>query len=135
MEIWSHRRDQLEERLARPATGETTMSQQSTGTPRDLQAHLIGRAWKDEAFKQELLSNPKAVVERELRELSPGATLPEHVQIQVLEETPTIRYLVLPARPVIDSGEALSDADLAHVAAAGVRSYSWIWHDGECVDM
>ena len=39
------------------------MSEQATGTPRDLEAHLIARAWKDEAFRQELLSDPKAVVD------------------------------------------------------------------------
>ena len=82
---------------------------------------MIGRASKDETFKQELLSNPKAVVERELRRQHPDARLPEHVQLHVLEETPTTRYLVLPAKPVVESGEALSDADLAQVSAAAVR--------------
>jgi len=110
------------------------MSEHATGTPRDLEAHLIARAWKDDAFRQELLSDPKAVVERELRRQHPNARLPEHVQIHAVEETPTNRYLVLPAKPAIESGEALSDADLAHVAAAGVRTYSWIWHEGECMD-
>ena len=110
------------------------MSEQATGTPRDLEAHLIARAWKDEAFRQELLSDPKAVVERELRRQHPDARLPEHVQLHVLEETPTTRYLVLPANPVVESGEALSDADLAQVAAAGVRIYSKWYYDSVCTD-
>jgi hypothetical protein len=41
-------------------------------TRKDLDIHLITRALKDETFKQELLANPKAVVEKEL-----GAKLSE----------------------------------------------------------
>jgi hypothetical protein len=97
-------------------------------TPSDLTAQVIARAWKDEAFKQELLSNPRGVLERELAQLAPGATLPADIQIQVLEETPTTHYVVLPAKPPIELGDALSDADLQHLAAAGcglggIRSY------------
>src|SRR5262245_58811204 len=88
-------------------------------TPSDLTTQLIARAWKDEAFKQELLRDPTAVVERELRRQDPDARLPEQVQRQVLEETPTTRYLVLPAKPTIESGEELTDADLEFAAAAG----------------
>src|SRR5258707_15022227 len=42
MEKWSHRRDQFEARLARPAGGETAMSEQATSTPRDLDARPLG---------------------------------------------------------------------------------------------
>jgi len=87
----------------------------------DLTTQVIARAWKDEAFKAELLRDPKAALARELAQLAPGAALPEEVQIHVLEETPTHRYLVLPPNPRIESGEELADADLAQVAAAGVR--------------
>lgn len=52
---------------------------------------LIIRAWEDEAFKQELLTNPKAVIEQEL-----GETIPEEIEIRILAEGPNIRYLVLP---------------------------------------
>jgi len=88
-------------------------------TPGDLTAQVIARAWKDEAFKQELLRDPTAVVARELRRLDPEARLPEQVQLHVLEETPTTRYLVLPPKPTIESGAELSEADLQLVAAAG----------------
>jgi hypothetical protein len=90
-------------------------------TPSDLTTQLIARAWKDEAFKQELLRDPTAIVERELRRLDPEARLPEQVQIQVLEETATTRYLVLPPKPVIELGEELADADLQLVAGGGGR--------------
>ena len=52
---------------------------------------LLARAMKDEAFRQELLANPKAVLEHEL-----GITIPPGLTIQVHEETPTTVHLVLP---------------------------------------
>ena len=36
------------------------MFEQATGTAHGLEAHLIARAWRDEAFKQELLRDPNA---------------------------------------------------------------------------
>jgi len=94
----------------------------SEHTPSDLTAQVIARAWKDEAFKEELLRDPQAVVARELAQLQPGATLPADIQIQVLEETLTTRYLVLPPKPMIDSGWELSDAELAQVAGSSGRT-------------
>ena len=88
-------------------------------TPSDLAAQVIARAWKDEAYKQELLNDPKGVLGRELARIAPGATLPEQVQIHVLEETPTTRYLVLSPQSMIESGQELADADLQRVVAAG----------------
>jgi hypothetical protein len=62
------------------------------------------------------------VLARELAQLAPGATLPEQVQIHVLEATPTTRYLVLPAKPSAGADAApLSDEELALVAASGVK--------------
>ena len=91
-------------------------------TPSDLTAQVIARAWKDEAFKQELLRDPKNVLGRELARIAPGATLPEQVQIHVLEETPTTRYLVLPPQPsAVADAASLSDQELAQVAASGTR--------------
>ena len=63
-------------------------------TRKDLEIHLITRALKDEGFKQELLANPKAVVEKEL-----GTKLPEELEINVLEETEDTLYMVLPCNP------------------------------------
>ncbi|MBU0492017.1 MAG: NHLP leader peptide family RiPP precursor [Chloroflexi bacterium] len=55
---------------------------------------LINRAWHDDAFKRELLANPKAVIERAL-----GVVLPDEVNIHVHEQTPTEVHLVLPMPP------------------------------------
>jgi hypothetical protein len=96
-------------------------------TPSELTTQLIARAWKDEAFKEELLRDPKGVLARELAQLQPGATLPADIQIQVVEETPSTRYLVLPAKPAIESGDELSEADLQSVAGGctgtGMRTH------------
>lgn len=55
------------------------------------QQQIIVRAWEDEEFKQELLNDPKAVLERES-----GEQFPEGVEVRVLQETANTRYLVLP---------------------------------------
>ncbi len=72
--------------------------------------HLLVRAMKDEAWRQELLTNPKTPIEREL-----GITLPQGVTIQVHEDTPTTIHLVLPPRQL--RAVEVSDADLAQAAS------------------
>ncbi len=59
----------------------------------DLQ-ELITRAWEDESFKQELLANPRATIEKAL-----GVSLPKDIEIYVHEQTPTKVHLVLPMPP------------------------------------
>jgi hypothetical protein len=54
---------------------------------------IVVRAWEDNEFKEELLKNPKAVIEQES-----GTKIREGLEIQVFEETLTTRYLVLPRR-------------------------------------
>jgi Nitrile hydratase, alpha chain len=79
-------------------------------TRRDIEAHIIAQAWKDEAYKQELLSNPKVVFEREF-----GAQLPTEANVCVHEENVTNFYFVLPMRPDL-SGAELSDEQLEAIA-------------------
>ena len=62
------------------------MSEQKT-----LQEQIVARAMQDEAFRQELLSNPKAAVERGL-----GITLPQGTNIQVYGFIPTLFTLCFP---------------------------------------
>jgi hypothetical protein len=79
-----------------------------------LEAQLIDRAMKDEGFRQALVHDPKSVFEREL-----GIRVPENLTVEVLEESPTTVYLVLP-RPLANAGVELSDEELQ--AAAGGTS-------------
>jgi hypothetical protein len=60
---------------------------------REIEEKLIDRAWQDAAFKQELLNNPKATIEKE------GIKLPPNIEVRVVEENPTTLYLVIPINP------------------------------------
>lgn len=60
-----------------------------------LQEKLVKKAWEDSAFKNELLSNPKAAIQNELE-----IVIPENIEIRVVEETTSTFYIVLPAAPV-----------------------------------
>ncbi|RCJ40613.1 hypothetical protein A6770_37725 [Nostoc minutum NIES-26] len=69
-------------------------------TRKDLEIHLVTRALKDKGFRQELIANPKAVVEKELE-----TKLPKEIEINVLEETQDILYMVLPCNPYEEISE------------------------------
>ena len=81
----------------------------------ELVEKIIERAWKDEAFKDKLLKDPKGT----LQELNPN--LPADLKIQVHEETADTIHLVLPRDP---SKFELSDQELDRVAGGnGSDSY------------
>jgi hypothetical protein len=63
-----------------------------------LQARLIDLIWNDAAIKQEILTNPKAVFEREC-----NLKLPANVEVKVLEEGESVFHIVIPAMP--ETGE------------------------------
>jgi hypothetical protein len=86
------------------------MQNQANASRRELEAQLLDKAWRDEAFRRALVEDPKGTLERELK-----VKVPEGVSLSVLEETPTSRYLVLPPAPTRDDRE-LSDEDLDGVA-------------------
>ena len=94
------------------------MTTQPPPTRRDVELQLIKRAWSDPAFAQQLQEDPRQAVEAAL-----GVQIPEGITIQVVQETPTTLYLVVPPVPdTLPEGE-LTDADLAAVAGGG-------WSDG-----
>ncbi len=88
------------------------MSEQNFPTRNELEAKIIAKAWQDEEFKQELLSQPRATIIREW-ELN---NVPDDVDIKVIEENPNTLYIVLPMKPVITNGEELSEEQLEAVA-------------------
>ena len=68
-----------------------------------VRTEFLNRVWTDEAFRVRLEEDPRAV----LREL--GGHFPDDVEIRVVHDTTTIKYLHIPAPP--DEGE-VSDAEL-----------------------
>jgi hypothetical protein len=72
----------------------------------DFEKELVRRARADADFKQQLLADPKAAIQRTY-----GMEIPPDVQVEVLQETASKFYVVLP--PAIDE---LTDEQLAAVA-------------------
>ena len=71
-----------------------------------LQDWLISIAMHNQAFRQELMLNPKETLEREL-----GITFPPEVEIEMHEDTLTTIHLVLPLKPKTGSLMEVSFAD------------------------
>ena len=89
---------------ATPAPGVPPMSR------RDLEARIVAKAWRDPAFKQQLLANPRATMQAELSLIDSSIFLPTALQIHVHEETPNLYHLVLPRNPHdISLGEVLGE--------------------------
>ncbi|MHB0868374.1 MAG: NHLP leader peptide family RiPP precursor [Chloroflexota bacterium] len=72
------------------------MSEEVPPLRRELENHLIGRALRDDAFRQRLMSDPKGAIQVELDRLKLGIELPERLQVKLLEERPDTLYLILP---------------------------------------
>jgi hypothetical protein len=88
------------------------MTEASGGGGRaEMERRIVHRSTEDDAFRQQLLTDPKAAVEQEL-----GTRLPEEVRVVTVEETADTIYLVLPSSSPAGQGEELSDQELESVA-------------------
>ena len=76
-----------------------------------LEQALIEKAMNDEAFRNELIANPKEIIEKET-----GMKLPEAFNVKVLEENPQSFFLVLPAKVQPGTEDELSEAELEMVS-------------------
>jgi hypothetical protein len=70
-------------------------------------AGVVERAWRDPAFKRQLMADPNKVLTQA------GLAIPAGMKMQVVESSNTTGYFILPPAP--SAGE-LSDAALEAVA-------------------
>jgi hypothetical protein len=92
-------------------------------TRQEFEANLIAKAWKDDALKQELMNNPKAVYKKEI-----GQEISENIEIRVLEETANTIYLVMPKKP--EHSEELSEEQLEAVAGGWLGAVATLGYLG-----
>jgi hypothetical protein len=71
---------------------------------------IVAKAWADDDFKKRLMADPLAVLKALGMKVTPG------IKIQVVEETPSLRYLTLPPKP---TGNDLSEEELVTVTVTG----------------
>ncbi len=84
-------------------------------TWQDYEAAIIKKAWEDDKFRQELIANPKAAMERVF-----NIKFPDNMKLEVHEESPTVKHLVLPVKPGFHSNQKLSDNDLEAVTGGTI---------------
>jgi hypothetical protein len=73
---------------------------------KDLESKIIKKAWEDEKFKNELLTDPKSAIQKALE-----VNIPEGINIKVVEETAETLYLVLPQNPTVTGSKLDLNSD------------------------
>ena len=94
----------------------------------EMEQRLVQKSLEDDVFRQQLLADPRAIIEREL-----GSRLPEEVTVVAVEETADTIYLVLPSASPIGGGGELSDQDLEAVAGGWESSGGMTCAGNTCV--
>jgi hypothetical protein len=74
-----------------------------------IDAQIIDRAMKDANFRQSLIDNPKATLEKEC-----NLKMPDYLKIEVHEDTHDVRHIVIPGAEW--KNVELSDSELQAVA-------------------
>ena len=75
------------------------------------------KASQDATLKEQLIQNPKQIIEQEL-----GFSLPSWVEVEVLEETPNTSYLIIPHLP---SEEEVEAEEMMAVTGGWRRRWRW----------
>jgi hypothetical protein len=74
-----------------------------------LEDKIREQAQKSPKYREQLIKDPRALMSQQL-----GASVPANMKIEVLQESPSTYYVVLPYAP--KEGQELDDADLEKVA-------------------
>jgi hypothetical protein len=85
----------------------------------EMERRLIERSLQDDVFRQQLLADPKTIMEREI-----GTQLPEDLRVVAVEETADTIYLVLPSTSPVSEGRGLADQELEAVTGGDAGSTS-----------
>lgn len=85
----------------------STAGGRSSDEERLAYAKVMARAWSDDAYKARLQEDPASVLK------DAGIDIPPDINLKVVENTSSIRHIVLPAPP--PEGE-LAEEDLERVA-------------------
>jgi hypothetical protein len=85
----------------------------------EMERRLIERSLEDDVFRQQLLADPRAIIEREI-----GTQLPENLRVVAVEETADTIYLVLPSTSPLGEGGGLADQELEAVSGGDAGSTS-----------
>ncbi len=89
----------------------------------ELEQYLRARAWKDDTFRQELLADPKAVLQRDCAAWFPDGIIPSELSIKVIEEEEQSICFVLPPKAT-DAPHGLGvidDEELYAVSGGGTQ--------------
>ena len=82
-----------------------SVSQTVLQTAEEMQRTLLDRASKDDAFRAQLLANPKEAMRQEY-----GAEVPDFIDIQVHESDPQVIHMVLPPKANFELDEQRLEA-------------------------
>ena len=83
---------------------------------------IIAKAWADDVFKQELITDTAAVLTEE------GIEVPTGVEVRAVENTDKLWHLVLPPKP---NGKQMSDEQIQRLKTL---SANFIWICGVTLD-
>jgi hypothetical protein len=104
----------------------TSNAPQTVPSREELEQHLRARTWKDDAFRQEFLANPKAVLERDYAQYFPEGKIPSGFSIQVIEEEEQAICFVLPSKSDDDhfpKVESIEDEDILDVSGGAYSDW------------
>jgi hypothetical protein len=99
---------------------DTSVASKTTLSKAELEQDLRARAWKDDAFRQEFLTNPKAVLERDYAQYFPKGKLPKELSIKMIEEEEQAICFVLPPKFSADQLAQMQNIDDETLLATAV---------------